>query len=249
MEETIIKNIEATLDSLEKVSVWIFLAILISLVSTSASDNKIKIGDFEIDRRYSGISIFILLCALNFYSLKLYNNLYSQYYDLQYINYDSINAKTETLNKMLSVLRGHNWIFNPFSETKTLNSKLLDNLGIALNIVLWWLGYLLGVRETTREGNNAVPTNTLTPKKDKVSVINKYVYKASILTLSFIYLLLGIFTLKAIIVLSKLICNDFLYKWSYAILGITIGLTAFLIVNGKGLSQKISEMLKIKKTK
>lgn len=245
MEEVFIKNIENTLDSLDKTSLWIFFSIIVTLISTSAKDPKIKIGDFEVDRKYSGLAIYLILCGLNFYTLKLLNNFYSQYFELQNFEFKDFKDATDTMGTFYSLVRGHNWLFNPFSET--LNSGILDNLGIALNIILWWLGYSLAVRETTRNLSN--DKSSLEKDKTRQEKIKIYFYNVSILILSIIFLVLGNNSLKLITILSENICNDFNSKKIYANLGIIIGMGIFLIVNRFFFMDKYHIFLKFVKSK
>lgn len=237
MEEIILKNIEGTLDALDKASIWILVTVLVSLVSATSTDRKIKIGEIEIERRISGIAVFVVLCGLNFYSLKLYNNLYSLYYDLMALPFHNAENKKEAIQKAYLTMRQNPWVFNPFSETHTLQSALLDNLGIAMNILLWWLGLTLAFREVLidfKPSDSEMRGGGLA----KYGFLRHGYYSIRFLLYA-IYLLLGTESLELIVKISKLVCNHFNIKETYCLISIFAGTILFLIINIKPIRIKI----------
>lgn len=133
MDEQILPAIEATLDALDKATSWAFVALLATAISGFQRDKKIKIGGFEIEGKYAGNVTFAILCSINFITLRLLQNLI--------FLFDVAGTKAEQAKFLINI---HPWVFNPFAETSGFLSYITDNLGIALLLLLWWLGFHTG---------------------------------------------------------------------------------------------------------
>ncbi len=133
MEDQILPAISATLDALDKATLWAFVALLATAVSGFQQDKKIKIGGFEIDSKYASNVTFAILCGISFVTLRLLQNLV--------FFFNMADSKTEQAKFLVNA---HPWVFNPFAETSGVLSYVTDNLGLALLLLLWWLGFHTG---------------------------------------------------------------------------------------------------------
>lgn len=133
MDELFLAAISATLDSLDKATSWAFVALVATAISGSQGDKKIKIGEIEISSQYAGTVTFAILCGLNFQVLRLLQNLS--------FLFSNVGLKTENARVIITT---HSWILNPFAQTSGVLSPFTDNLGLALLLLLWWLGFHTG---------------------------------------------------------------------------------------------------------
>ena len=133
MEDQILPAISATLDSLDKTTSWAFVALLATAISGFQRDKKINIGGLEIDSKHASNVTFAILCGINFITLRLLQNLV--------FLFDVVGSKMEQARFLVNA---HPWAFNPFSETSGFLSYITDNLGLALLLLLWWLGFHTG---------------------------------------------------------------------------------------------------------
>jgi hypothetical protein len=133
MDEQILPAISATLDALDKATLWAFVALLATAISGFQRDKKIKIGGFEIDSKYASNVTFAILCSINFVTLRLLQNLV--------FLFDVAGTKAEQAKFLTNI---HPWVFNPFAETSGFLSYVTDNLGLALLLLLWWFGFHTG---------------------------------------------------------------------------------------------------------
>lgn len=133
MDEQILPAVSATLDALDKATSWAFVALLATAISGFQRDKKIKIGGFEIEGKYASNVTFAILCSINFVTLRLLQNLF--------FLFDVAGTKAEQAKFLINI---HPWIFNPFAETSSFLSYVTDNLGLALLLLLWWLGFHTG---------------------------------------------------------------------------------------------------------
>lgn len=169
IEKQLMSNLSSTLDALEKTISWAFLALVATILSAMQTKDKIiKLGTFDISREYAGGAMFATLCILCFQAIRLFQNLA---YSLDL---------TGNMEQATFVLRTHTWIFNPFSETSGYFSFLTNNLGLALLLLLWWLGFHTGFY--LLRGTNKT-------------------WKGIGTTLSIIYLIFGLVNLYLIIIL------------------------------------------------
>jgi hypothetical protein len=133
MDDQILSAISATLDALDKATSWAFIALLATAISGFQRDKKIKIGGLEIDSKYASNVTFAILCGINFITIRLLQNLI--------FLFDVAGSKTEQAKFLINI---HPWVFNPFAETSGFLSYITDNLGLALLLLLWWLGFHTG---------------------------------------------------------------------------------------------------------
>jgi hypothetical protein len=133
MDDQILPAISATLAALDKATSWAFVALLATAISGLQQDKKIKIGGFEIDGKYASNVTFAILCGINFITLRLLQNLV--------FFFDVAGSKTEQAKFLIN---SNPWVFNPFAETSGFLSYVTDNLGLALLLLLWWLGFHTG---------------------------------------------------------------------------------------------------------
>ena len=132
MEDQYLSIISSTLDKLDKATSWALVALVAAALSSLQRQKRINIAGFEIDKEYAGGVMFVILCGLNFQSMRLLQNL-------RYL-YDQTSLQAEAT----LLVRTHPWFFNPFSETTGLFSQIADNIGFALLLLLWWLGFHTG---------------------------------------------------------------------------------------------------------
>lgn len=135
MDEIYISRVEKCLDQLDKASIWIFLAMILLIISSLSNTDEYSVGSIKIKKNKSGLFLYLVLCVLNFQILRL----------LQILNFsfDKIANKSEVIVK----LKTHTWIFNPFLETNGLISYFIDNIGITLLIIIWWFGFAIANKE------------------------------------------------------------------------------------------------------
>ncbi len=151
MEKIFSENIVSGLDQLEKTSIWIFITLIVILISSFQNENDIEIGKIKLSRKKSGMILYFVLCALNLQMLKVFQGIFH--------SFNSLENKEEIIVKMQT----HHWVFNPFSMTKGIIGYITDNIGLICLIVLWWLGLSLSSVEVLRdeESNNTkmlIPT-------------------------------------------------------------------------------------------
>ncbi|MCC7190418.1 MAG: hypothetical protein IT312_16900 [Anaerolineales bacterium] len=141
MDELFLAAISSTLDALDKTTSWAVVALLATAISGIQRDKKIKVGDFEISSKYAGVVTFAILCGLNFEILRLLQNLS--------FLLSNVGSKLENAKIIITT---HSWIFNPFAQTSGILSPFTDNLGLALLLLIWWLGYHTGffLHQTTQ---------------------------------------------------------------------------------------------------
>ena len=130
IENQLVSSVSPTLNSLESVVTWGFIALLAAAISGIQNEQKIKLGSFELEKQYAGVAILVALCGLEFQAMRLFQNLA---YVLSQVVANSEQAKL--------ALRTHPWFFNPFSENSGFISAFTDNLGFALLLILWWFGF------------------------------------------------------------------------------------------------------------
>ncbi|MEM6716893.1 MAG: hypothetical protein AAF622_17650, partial [Cyanobacteria bacterium P01_C01_bin.147] len=95
----------------------------------------IEILGFEIRTQIATVVLFGILCGLTFNLTRL----------LSIVSYllSQLDASPR-IEEAIIILQTHPWVFNPFSQTSGSLSFLLDNLGLSLLIVAWWLGFHTG---------------------------------------------------------------------------------------------------------
>lgn len=190
MDEQILPAISATLDALDKATSWAFVALLATAVSGFQRDKKIKIGGLEIDGKYASNVTFAILCSINFITLRLLQNLV--------FLFDVAGMKMEQAKFLINT---HPWFFNPFAETSGFLSYVTDNLGLALLLLLWWLGFHTGF---------------FLPRNTKQTWVNNL--------LSMIYLVLGLTSMVFIMVfMAKVNSETIIIKQILLFVAIPIG--------------------------
>lgn len=142
MDELFLAAISSTLDALDKTTSWAVVALVATAFSGIQRDKKIKVGDFEISSKYAGVVTFAILCGLNFEILRLLQNLS--------FLLDNVGSKLENAKIIITT---HSWILNPFAQTSGILGLFTDNLGLALLLLIWWLGFHTGffLHQTTKQ--------------------------------------------------------------------------------------------------
>ena len=130
MEEQLLGIISTSLKELQSTSYLLFATLLATLVSAYQEEEKIKLAGLEIEKRLSGIFLLGMLCVESFQILRSLNLLN-----------DSIQQIGQQNAAAFLIIRKHIWLFNPFAETDTSISLLTDNIGLALLIIGWWMGF------------------------------------------------------------------------------------------------------------
>lgn len=134
MDDNYLKYIENSLEQLNKVTSWIFVTLIVMILSNSKSD-EYEFGSIKIKKGQSPLIFYIILCGLNFQILKLLQILSSSFYHLQ--------NKPDAIQN----IQFDTWLFNPFSRTTGVIGLITDNIGLPLLIILWWLGFALVNKE------------------------------------------------------------------------------------------------------
>lgn len=129
LDKILLDQLKKNLDSLEKVTVWIFITLIVLFFANLKDEDELEIAGIKIDRKYSGVLLYAVLCCLNFQVLHLLQNV-------SYI-LDTIKSKEIAM----IALKLHPWIFNPFSETENIVGYFTDNLGFPILLFLWWFGF------------------------------------------------------------------------------------------------------------
>ncbi|TYA66008.1 hypothetical protein [Seonamhaeicola marinus] len=142
----ILDSLKANLNSLDSATTWIFVTLLIVVLASFGSDEKLEFASFKIDRKYAGPIIYGMLVGLNFQVLKLLHNVNSILIEIK----SGFGAETFELARIM--LNKHPWIFNPFSEFESITSLIFDNLGYALLIVIWWMGNAIAYKLMFKQG-------------------------------------------------------------------------------------------------
>ena len=145
MEELLLKIIENTLDSLDKLTIWLFSSFIVVLISLFSSKDELSFGAFTIKKKYAGAILYLMLCGLTFDVFKLLNNLSDTYDRLlwQSLNSETPQKAIEAVEKAKLILHTHTWVFNPFAQTGSLFSGIVDNIGYPMLITIWWFGNAL----------------------------------------------------------------------------------------------------------
>lgn len=134
MDERYLKYIENSLTQLDKATTWIFLTLMVIILTNSKSE-EYEFGSIKIKKGQSGLVFYIILCGLNFHILKLLQLLSSSF------------ALIKNKAAAMKDIQSSTWIFNPFSRTTGLMGIITDNIGLPLLIILWWLGFALVNKE------------------------------------------------------------------------------------------------------
>ncbi|MEM9120353.1 MAG: hypothetical protein AAGD09_21080 [Cyanobacteria bacterium P01_F01_bin.56] len=135
MEEQIISNISSTMDALSEITGFSLVFLIATVFSGFQKSDKIEILGFEIRTQIATVVLFGILCGLTFNLTRL----------LSIVSYllSQLDASPR-IEEAIIILQTHPWVFNPFSQTSGSLSFLLDNLGLSLLIVAWWLGFHTG---------------------------------------------------------------------------------------------------------
>ena len=67
----ILDSLKANLNSLDSATTWIFVTLLIVVLASFSSDERLEFASFKIDKKYAGPIIYAMLVGLNFQVLKL----------------------------------------------------------------------------------------------------------------------------------------------------------------------------------
>ena len=174
----VLSTVETTLDALAKTTSWAFAALLAAAVTTLYNkDNVIEIGTVKLPREIAGVTVFGLLCALNFRALCLFQRL-SVALELLHPNLEIASLR----------VRLHTWASNPFAETANRLGFITDNAGYAVLLLQWWLGAHLGFYLVIRFASSVW-------------------VRAIAMGLSVLYLVLGLTTMFLISTILKRICS------------------------------------------
>jgi hypothetical protein len=149
MNEVYSKIIDNSLDSLDKLSIWIFTSFIIALLSILSDKEEISFGPFSIQKKYAGIIIYIMLFSLAFTMFKLLNTFADAYRGLIWLNL----SKDEFMRDVNLKIQNHTWVFNPFSKTNNQFSFIIDNIGFPMLIIIWWIGNAIAHLLTQRSSN------------------------------------------------------------------------------------------------
>jgi hypothetical protein len=137
MEERYLKYIENALGQLDKATSWIFLTLMVIILSSNKTDDY-EFGDIKIKKGQSALVLYLILCGLNFQVLKYLQVLSSSFSFIKDKSIAIANIQYDT------------WVFNPFSRTTGIVGLFTDNIGLPILIILWWLGFALANKEISK---------------------------------------------------------------------------------------------------
>lgn len=123
------------MDALSEITGFSLVFLVATVFSGFQSSEKIEILGFEVRTRVATIVLFGILCGLIFNLTRLLliiSHLLSQL------------DGSQNRGQAIIILQTHSWVFNPFAQTSGTWSFLLDNLGLALLLLIWWLGFHTG---------------------------------------------------------------------------------------------------------
>lgn len=210
MEEQLLGIIKDSLDSLDKLTIWLFTSFIVILISLFSSKDELSFGAFEINKKYAGAILYLMLCGLTFNVFKLLNNLSDAYDRLlwQSLNSETPQKALESIEKAKLIFHTHTWIFNPFAQTGSFFSGLVDNIGYPMLITIWWFG-------------NALAQSTLTNHNILLRLFG--------LLCAGLYLLLGLGCMVQIGQLTAKVCDSQL-KMITPFIGILVGGALFFVI-------------------
>jgi hypothetical protein len=137
-KEAMLESLKANMDALDSATTWIFITLLIIVLSSFGSSDKLEFASIKIKKKYGGLLVYGMMVGLNFQVLKLLHNI------------SSLISQVPNCDAKI-VLNTHPGIFNPFAEFGSESSLLFDHLGYALMIVIWWIGNAVAFKMLHRE--------------------------------------------------------------------------------------------------
>lgn len=147
-DETLIKNVQDSMDNLGKAVIWIsFSLVIISLTVLSHDFNGqkiIKLFGLEISGSRTGLVMFAVLFFINLYIYRLFSSIVHAY--------EEISDK----ERITFILQRHPLIANPFAKSKDSGITPTDSIGYPIYFLLWWVAFALALRLSFLSQNKMV---------------------------------------------------------------------------------------------